>query len=187
VPMKPDMRRAHDHKRDRRRLADHRRAKAAGVPGTPAQPHHARPNAIAPHITADNLTSPEVCAYVREVLARGAPDTLLRVALGVTAPAFAKLLDSPEFKAAYEEGHARAEQLLTDRLRDIALSDDRMAAPSAMFLLKTKHGYREKDSGARVQQTQNNFFTQLPQQQSLDDYVRSLPAATPSLPDKVPS
>lgn len=175
MPLKGEARRRHDKARDKRRRAAHRKAKAAGQ-CVPAQPHYAKPNAISPNITADNLTSPEVLEYVVAILSRGTPDALLRAALGLTAPAFAKLIDSSqEFKAAVEQGHAVAEQMLTDRLRDIALSDDRMAAPSAMFLLKTRHGYREKSEGAR----QPQIIVNLPAQpMSRDDYMRSLQDVT---------
>lgn len=71
-----------------------------------------------------------------------------------------------DLKEAMEVGRAHEEDRLVMSLYRAAYSG---FAPAAMFLLKTRHGYRENDS---VAPPTSNVIIHLPQSMSMDDLKR---------------
>ena len=156
--------------------ADERR-KAEGIPK-----RHALPNKL--DLTPLDLVQPDILEHIARRAALGYPEIALARSVGMTLPAFrAHCVAHPEFSDAIAEGRAAEEFHYVSNLRRMADDPDHPASSTAnIFLLKARAQYSDRPDKARVTNQQNNFFTQLPQQQSLDDYVKSLPAAAPSLP-----
>lgn len=88
----------------------------------------------------------------------------------------------PELKEAVEIGRAREEDHLIQTLYRAAWGG---FAPAAMFLLKTRHGYRENDS---VAPPTSNVIVHLPSAMSMDDLKRMKDAGVNllQLPTSIP-
>jgi hypothetical protein len=87
---------------------------------------------------------------IEALAARGCGHTAIARAIGIDAKTFrARLKDDAEAAAAYGDGKSEEEAHLVSLLRKKAEDGD---APSAMFLLKSRHGYRDRgdtDTGAQ--------------------------------------
>jgi hypothetical protein len=128
--------------------------------------------------TPADLLSPEVLAHVETAAAASVPPSLIAKSLGMTVIAFNKFAEAnAAFREALARGHATEEMWLVNRLRQLAAGDSKQSVTAIAILLNGRHNYAGS-KGPRVQQVQNNFFA-LPQPQSLDAYLQSLPSANP--------
>lgn len=95
--------------------------------------------------------------------------------------------EAPEFREALAEGKRVEEKALVNRLHEIAMSDASTAAASAMFLLKTRHGYRE-GGPAEGEAPRLSITFQMPAALDPLDYARVVNAAPESPQDaRLPS
>ena len=79
---------------------------------------------------------------IEALAARGCGHTAIARAIGIDAKTFrARLKDDPDAAAAYGDGKSEEEAHLVSLLRKKAEEGD---APSAMFLLKSRHNYRDR-------------------------------------------
>lgn len=179
MPLKGERRKAHDRERDKRRRREHRERT-----GTNLRTDRPKPNEFG--ATPIDLLAPDVLDHVARLASQSVPHSLIAKCLGMTLPAFRKHCEAhPEFQEALDVGGAMEELHLVNNLRAVADDADNPGSIAAnIFLLKARRQYSDRPDKVRVLNQQNNFFTQLPTQQSMDDYVRSLPAATPVLPAK---
>lgn len=140
--------------------------------------HNPKPNDFG--ATPEDLCAPDVLAKVTEMAGRGVPLTILCRALGMTTAAFAKLCKEHDaFREAYEHGRSLEEEMYLENLRRIAADpDNRQAAATNMFLLKSRFKY--VDNHRPTAPSVNITLPSLPQQpMTRDEYLRSLQDVTP--------
>jgi hypothetical protein len=145
--------------------------------------HQAKANefAVVPTEPLD-LTTVDVLQRVHDLAARGVPESLIARACGCTLAAFRKAAAAHEcLREALETGGAALEHQLVDNLTRIALDPEHpQCVISTFFLLKTKRGFNDRPDKAsgRAPLVQIN----LPQSQSMESYLASLPSAHPDKP-----
>lgn len=112
----------------------------------------------APRGTADKLRRWAADAVTQKVMARR---------LGVSVQTLKRWMDeSPRLAAAYDEGVEEEHQMLVAALKA------RLDVPAAaMFLLKTRHGYREGDQTGQANRVQVTF--NIPGAASKDQWVKA--------------
>lgn len=84
---------------------------------------------------------PEDYVKIEDLAARGCGHSQIARAIGIDAKTFReRLKDDPAAAAAYADGKAEEELVLVSLLRKKAEEGD---GPAAMFLLKSRHQYRD--------------------------------------------
>jgi hypothetical protein len=87
---------------------------------------------------------------IRDLASSGVQETVLAKALGLDYRTWQRIrAEDPQAKAAYEEARALERDKLVGALYEKALKGD---GPAAMFLLKTRHAYREQGPADGEQQ-----------------------------------
>lgn len=121
-----------------------------------------RPRAECPANAAD---------VIREACATGASKLGAAMALGVDLSVLNRWLDeSPEMKEAFDQGREKERATLHNVLYEAATKGTgKEALIAAMFLLKSKHGYREGDQGETGNRVSVTF--QIPAAQPLDQFM----------------
>jgi hypothetical protein len=104
----------------------------------------------------------------------GAGQKTIASALGITDKTFKIWLkEYPELDAAYKTGLGSEETMLVNSLHKRAKDPaNSTGSGAAMFLLKTRHGYREKDDVEDA--TRLNIVYTIPQSLPLADYLAAL-------------
>lgn len=106
---------------------------------------------------------------IRDMAARGCSQPTIRRALGIGNSAWQRILkEQEEVGEAYRSGKAEEEDYLVSLLRQAA---DKGNIISAMFLLKSRHGYVE---GAPPDTARTNVTIVLPDALSEEAYLRSI-------------
>lgn len=104
---------------------------------------------------------------IREMSASGHAIIGIAHALGTAKDTFARWLDEcPELKAALDQGREKERHTLHNVLYTAATKDKNCTA--AMFLLKSRHGYREGDQNEQGNRVSINFT--LPGAMPLDQF-----------------
>lgn len=79
----------------------------------------------------------------------------IAAALAISVDTFRKWLDEyPELNEAFDKGREKERAALHGSLYDAAMKGNAVAA---MFLLKSRHGYREGDQGEQANRVSINF------------------------------
>ena len=79
----------------------------------------------------------------------------IAAAMAISVDTFRKWLDEyPELNDAFDQGRERERAALHGKLYDAAMEGNTVAA---MFLLKSRHGYREGDQGEQANRVSINF------------------------------
>ncbi|MEJ1339417.1 MAG: hypothetical protein RPU34_10420 [Candidatus Sedimenticola sp. (ex Thyasira tokunagai)] len=115
---------------------------------------------------------------IRDMAARGCREIDIARASGVSYNTWMRIKDEdPRALDALEEGRGIEHQKLVGALFEAAMKGNAIAA---MFLLKTRHGYRE---GFTVEHNSNvKISVELPAALSADQYTRVIEHQTPALP-----
>ncbi len=109
-----------------------------------------RPRKIAP---------PDALQVITEATARGASKRGVAMALGCDMSTLARWLDeSDDLREAFEQGRERERQTLHSVLYDCAVGGQgKDSLIAAMFLLKSKFGYREGDQSTEANRVSVTF------------------------------
>lgn len=114
---------------------------------------------------------PNAIEVIREAASKGATKKGAAFALQVSEDILSRWFNEhPELQEAFEKGRERERQTLHDTLYDTAINGtgkERLIA--AMFLLKSRHGYREGEQETAHNRVQINF--QLPGAKPMDSYI----------------
>ena len=109
-------------------------------------------------------------ALIESTAREGGSQALIAGRLGIALSTLKQVMSRCEdVRVAFERGKAEDEYVLTSALRASAAAG---YAPAAMFLLKTQHGYREKDDAPTA--SANIQIVQLPAPMSVEQYAQSL-------------
>lgn len=107
---------------------------------------------------------------VEQLAAAGGSMKSIRHALKVSEDVFKRwLADSPDIAEAFDKGREAERVALHQKLYDMAINNAKGNMVAAMFLLKSRHGYREGeqgDAGSRV-----NITLNMPAAKPLDQYL----------------
>jgi hypothetical protein len=117
---------------------------------------------------------------IRAHAANGCSKVAIASDLGCGREVFARWLkDYPDLQMAFDLGREKERQVLHGRLFQEAMAGEgKTAIISAMFLLKTRHGYRE---GAPAEGGSHSTVTiNMPGAMSLDDFRRGAISIAPS-------
>ncbi|MEG0052856.1 MAG: hypothetical protein RR928_16345 [Comamonas sp.] len=114
---------------------------------------------------------PDAIEVIREAASKGATKKGAAFALQVSDDILSRWFNEhPELQEAFEKGRERERQTLHDVLYDAATKGSgKDSLIAAMFLLKSRHGYREGEQEAAQNRVQINF--QLPGAKPLEAYV----------------
>lgn len=121
--------------------------------------------------TGSRKTPPrKAAAILEELAARGVNKKTLAHALGCSYPLLNVWLEKyPKLQDAIDRGRESEHQKLHGALLDSAIKGN---VTSAIFLLKTRHGYREGDQGDQANRVSINF--QLPGAMKLEDFTKDI-------------
>jgi hypothetical protein len=113
---------------------------------------------------------PEDYAKIEDLAARGCGHAAIARALNIDAKTFRlRLKDDPDAAAAYADGKSEEEAHLVSLLRKKAEEGD---GPAAMFLLKSRHGYRDRGDTDTSSQPGVQVTISLPGPLPAEQYAR---------------
>jgi hypothetical protein len=113
--------------------------------------------------------SPLGVQMVEELAARGCHVTTIAAALGMSRDGWMGCRRrQPEVEEAYQRGVARECDALVGNLRTLA---DKGNIVANLFLLKTKHGFREGDNPELNVNINNGGVVVVPQKQTMEEFL----------------
>jgi hypothetical protein len=117
---------------------------------------------------------PDDYVKIEDLAARGCGHTQIARSLGIDAKTFReRLKDDEAAAAAYSGGKAEEELVLVSLLRKRAEQGD---GPAAMFLLKARHGYRDRGETDGASQPGVQVSINIPAPLSAQQYARLIEA-----------
>ena len=128
---------------------------------------------------------PDGLKIIRECAANGISEVELAKRLGMGFRAWQRIRDNePEAQGAWAEAKADEHAKLRSRALNIAMDDNHpQHATLTMFLLKSRHGYRDHGADPADQRPAVNVSFTLPAAMSQADYMKSIKVEQGAIPD----
>lgn len=124
---------------------------------------------------------PDGLKIIRELASKGVKETEVAKALGLTFKTWKRIREeNPEAKAAWEEAKAEEHDALVGVLYEKAIKGDSTAA---MFLLKSRHGYRDHGPTEGGDSARVNLVFNLPAPLNADQYAKLVEVQPAPLPE----